>query len=260
MNKVVTRNMLKLQRPGFTDDVTGEGERLRGITDLLQRSFWSNYRYGRATKSAVRVSSNTNAARGKFAGMARGTVVDGEICGFVNRGVEPQHPYARKVVKALALAGLHPVRAQVSVTSPAHGLGTGVDLLCTRKATKEKRYVIVELKAGFNRPGVYDMTDGAMQRCLRDLPNSPRMQHAIQTVVTRALFMTTYPECGEVDACVLRVTDDGVHIHPVDASLYGRASSILEVLSQARHRMKRAVKAPKRKPGVRIVKSGRRVK
>ena len=224
-------------RPGFIDDVTGE--RVRGITHLLQRSFWPDYKYGRATQHAVRGAGGPSAPRGKWAGMARGSTVDAEICGFVNRGVEPNHPYAKKIMKALALAGLRPVRAQVSVTSPAHGLGTGVDLVCVR----EQRHVIVELKAGYNRPGVYDASDGSMKRFLHDLKNSPRMQHAIQTVVTRALFMATYPEYGDVDACVLRVTDAGVHIHPVDRALYGRATAILEVLSAARH----VVKRPSRK-------------
>ena len=232
------------KRPGFVDDVTGE--RVRGITHLLQRSFWPNYKYSRATRHAVRTTGVPSAPRGKWAGMARGSAVDAEICGFVNRGIDPKHPYAKKIVKALGLAGLRPVRAQVSVTSPAHGLGTGVDLVCSREqAQGSTRHVIVELKAGFNVLGVYDMADGTMKHLLRDLKNSPRMQHAIQTVVTRALFMATYPEYGDVDACVLRVTDAGVHIHPVDRALYSRGAAILEVLAAARHAVKRP--APRKK-------------
>lgn len=139
-----------------------------------------------------------------------------------------------QVLKTLSLAGLTPVRAQVRVTDATYGLGTGVDLLCTRRDGKTTRHVIVEIKAGFNVPGAYDMSTGPMLRGLNDIPNSPRMQHKIQTVVTRALFMACHPEIAAVDACVLRVTDDGVHIHPVEKALFAKAPLILSALAAAR--------------------------
>lgn len=138
------------------------------------------------------------------------------------------------MLKVLAIAGMTPVRAQVRVTDPTYGLGTGVDLLCTRRVGRATRHIIVELKAGFNAAGAYDASDGPMRRPLADLPNSARMQHKIQTVVTRALFKASNPEVAAVDACVMRVTDEGVHIHMVEAELFARAPAILAALAAAR--------------------------
>ena len=81
------------------------------------------------------------------------------------------------------------------------------------------------------------MSNGQMTRSLSDLNNSPRNQHQIQTVVTRALFVATFPEIAHVDACIVRVTNEGVHLHPVDRKLYSRAGAILETISLARNRI-----------------------
>lgn len=81
------------------------------------------------------------------------------------------------------------------------------------------------------------MSSGPMKRSLSDLADSPRNQHQIQTVVTRALFMDTFPDVSNVDACIVRVTGEGVHLHPVDRNLYSRAHAILETISLARTRI-----------------------
>jgi hypothetical protein len=138
----------------------------------------------------------------------------------------------------------------VTVADASVGLSTGVDLICTREDGKEKRLVLVEIKAGWNRESTYDATDGNMKGCLCDLPNSARHQHAVQTVITRALFKRSYPESGSPEACVLRVTDEGVHIHPVDSNLYKRAPAIMEALSkvsEAKPKFKKARVSIKRK-------------
>lgn len=261
---------------GFTDDYTGE--RMRGITHLLERCYWPTYNYRKATSGAVRTA--TGGPRGKRAGLIRGSQVDAQICGFVNRGVAPDHPYAKKILKALEVSGLTPVKvrrsdeacicvngtltpapplctqAQIKVTDPTFGIGTGVDLVCTRKVGETKHTVICELKCGFNRPGVYDMSSGPMKKSLGDLADSPRNQHQIQTVVTRALFMATFPEVSHVDACIVRVTDEGVHLHPVDRKLYGRARAILETISLARNRIGVKKVWTKKKKAVKPVRGG----
>jgi len=137
---------------GFTDEVTGE--RLRGITYLLERCFWPTYSYRKATSGAVKCTAAPNAPKGKRGGLIRGSQVDSQICGCVNRGVAPTHPYAIKILKALSVSGLKPEKAQVRVTDPTFGIGTGVDLLCSRTSESgRKKLVICEIKAGFNRPG-----------------------------------------------------------------------------------------------------------
>jgi len=54
--------------------------------------------------------------------------------------------------------------------------------------------------------------------------------------------MSTFPEHEDVDACIVRVSDEGVHIHPVDRKLYQKAGAIMETISLARNRIK--VKKP----------------
>ena len=86
--------------------------RLRGITELLRRRFWPNYNYRNATKGAPKTKSS-NAFKGRRAGFKRGNAVDHEIRAFVNKGIKPEQPYTRKILKALALAGMKPIKAQV---------------------------------------------------------------------------------------------------------------------------------------------------
>lgn len=103
-------------------------------------------------------------------GMRRGNAVDAEICAYVNRGVQPMLGYTRKVLKALDIAKLRPERAQVEVYDASHGLGTGVDLLCSRADRHGKRVpVVVELKMGWNTAGAYDAACGRMSGVLAGL-------------------------------------------------------------------------------------------
>lgn len=208
------------------DEVTGE--RYRGITHLLERTFWPRYSYRKATKELER-SGPRAPVRGARAGIRRGTAVDNELRRVVNDGAEPKHPFTRKILKALELAGLKPVRAQVLVSDPVHGLSTGVDLVCS----KGRRTVLVELKCGWGLPGSYEAHSGYMRGALSDVRNSPYYQHQVQTVVTRALYAATYP--GEMpDAVVVRVTDAGVHMHRLDPAIAALQHRIVDALGVAR--------------------------
>ena len=101
---------------GFVDDITGE--RLRGITALLQQCFWPTYNYRRATRGvAVRGTTKADAPRGKMAGLRRGSRVDAEVCAAVNRGVQPEHPYARKVC-CMCASTTHEARRAESALAP----------------------------------------------------------------------------------------------------------------------------------------------
>ena len=238
-------------RAGFVDDVTRE--RCRGITYLLERVFWPTYSYARALRGAPRAGPSSNTFTGRRAGFKRGSAVDAELCALVNRGIAATHPYTIKIIKALDVAGLRPVKAQVHVTSPAHGLGTGVDLLCARALPGGgERLVVVEIKCGFNRTEAYERSTGPMKRFLKHLPNSPRNQHAVQTTVTRAIFLACHPEVTALDAVVLRVTDAGVFLHAVDRSLYATAEAIMAALCAARDRHR--VRRPKLRKKVRAKK------
>jgi hypothetical protein len=83
---------------------------------------------------------------------------------------------------------------------------------------------------------------------LSDLSDSPRNQHAVQTAVTRFLFMQTYPDHPAPEACIMRISDDGVYFHPVPKSVLNRACTIVAAVSAARGRVRTGrIKSKKKK-------------
>lgn len=226
-------------------------DRNRGITHLLERVFYPNYKYSSAIRGAPKPETpSSNPFKGRRAGFKRGSAVDSEICRYVNKGELPQSAYARKLLRALAAAGLRPTKAQVHVKDAELGLATGVDLLC---AKPDGTPCIVEIKCGYNRPGAYEGSTGNMRKFLKHLTNSPHNQHIVQTVVTRALYLATFPETGRLECVIARVTDAGVHLHAVSSELHAHAAKILAAISDARGRVRvKKVKIKKKKPKKRI--------
>ena len=76
-------------------------------------------------------------------------------------------------------------------------------------------------------------------------------------MVTRALFMKTHPEAGDTEAIIARITNDGVHLHPVDRALFVHAPAIMKAISVARDRFapKSSRGAPAKKVRVRVKKN-----
>ena len=71
-------------------------------------------------------------------------------------------------------------------------------------------------------------------------------------MVTRALYAATFGEAPE--ACVLRATDAGVHIHALEAHVLSRSTAIMTALSLAKSRGA----ALKQRKGGRFKKGGRK--
>ena len=88
------------------------------------------------------------------------------------------------------------------------GLATAVDVVCWRG----ERLWLVEVKAGWDSNHTYDEWCGPMRGLGRSsLPDSPRNQHMLQLLVTRALFCSTFNlPPTRVEAAVARVSADGV--------------------------------------------------
>lgn len=214
---------------------------MRGITWLLEKAFWPSYDFRKATKD-IGTPASKEGPKTSRGGMRRGNEVDFQIRALVNDGEAVRHPFARKLLKALELQGLKPYRAQVRVEDEESGLFTGVDLLCKKGANQ---YIIVEIKCGFSRAGVYDASNGKMRGCLHDVSNSPRHQHAVQTAVTRYLFCKTFPELPAPEALVARVSDDGVHMHKIPAEFISKAKAIVQTISRL---TQTRIQVRKRKP------------
>lgn len=213
---------------------------MRGITEVLSRVFWPSFNYRKAVKD-VGTPASVSGPKSARGGMRRGNDVDFQIRAFANEGKAVSHPFARKLLKALSLNGLSPHRGQLRVADEETGLFTGVDLVCKRS---NGAVVLVEIKCGFGRAGVYDAANDKMRGCLSDLTNCPRNQHAVQTAVTRFLFTKTFPELPPPDAIVARVSDDGVYFHPVPQEVLKRAKSIAFAISKSRPVKKRSLRGP----------------
>lgn len=215
---------------------------MRGITDILARVFWPGYNYRKATRD-LGTPTSTKGPKTKRGGMRRGNEVDHQIRAFTNDSQPVTHPFARKLLKALELQGLTPYRAQVRVQDDESELFTGVDLVC--RDVKHK-FVLVEIKTGFSRAGAAEAANGKMRGILCEYTNCAKNQHAVQTAVTRYLFMKTFPEHSPPDALVARVGDDGVFLCPVPADILKKAKGIVAAISKCRARPKKAFKSTRR--------------
>jgi hypothetical protein len=71
-----------------------------------------------------------------------------------------------------------------------------------------------------------------MRGAARGLPDSPRYQHQVQLAVTRALYVSTYGV--EADACVVHVTEEGVHVYEQDSSVAACTNAILDSLIEVK--------------------------
>lgn len=206
----------------------GHGGNASGITELLRRCYYPDYRYrGGATGE-----------KGKGPrGMRRGTKVDVEVRGVVRalaagetwKPGRDTHPLTTKFVRALDVLGLEPVTAQTCVGDPGEGLATGVDLVAMDRKTG--RLVLVELKCGFN--GYNDRGTGPMRHELAGFMNSPRFQHQLQLAVTLELFVRTFGLAPQT-AYVLCANDNGVAYHELEPAVKALAPAMVARLRARR--------------------------
>jgi hypothetical protein len=85
--------------------------------------------------------------------------------------------------------------------------GTAVDVVCLRRGV----VWVVEVKAGWDDVGSYHRWCGRMRGAAGGLHDSPKNQHMLQLMVTRAMFCSTFgvSPCA-VRAAVALVSADGV--------------------------------------------------
>jgi hypothetical protein len=88
-------------------------KRLKGITSHLRAAFFPEYSL-RSAAHGPALAPRTSARRPSGpTGIERGSRVDAEITAAVNKVVRPRHPYARRIMAALAKAEFIPLRSQV---------------------------------------------------------------------------------------------------------------------------------------------------
>lgn len=125
--------------------------KLKGITKRLTEKLYSN---GELPKEAVSAPAGWKPTvwAGDGGGLRRGRAVDSQCCRLAAmsdkyRKMSQTYKITRFVFNALEKAGLEPIMGQRCVASARHRLGTGCDLVCWNKETRQ--VVVVELKTGF---------------------------------------------------------------------------------------------------------------
>lgn len=196
-------------------------DKASGITKVLQRVYYPNYRYTGGAKGE----------RGKGPkGMRRGTMVDVQVRQVVKALVKGEpfvktkttHPLTVKFMSALEVLGLDPVATQTNVGDRGMRLATSVDLVARDQKTNS--IVLVELKCGFNN--YMDTATARMRHEMNMYPNSPRFQHQLQLAVTTELFVRTFGIKPKT-CYVLTANDNGVTYHELEERFRAAAPAVI---------------------------------
>jgi hypothetical protein len=142
------------------------------------------------------------------------------------------------IFRALRREGMDPVMGQRVVADPGRGLGTAVDLVCS----KGDALVLVELKTGYSgnrtlaaKEGGRNAMMGAPFKSARDTILN---RHFAQLVATTALFVresSTLKRLSglglkRIEAALIYATNDDVELHALPEWWYRRGERLLSVL------------------------------
>jgi len=212
------------------------GPKMRGITKRLAERLYS--------KSALAQGPGQwrgGAWAGEGGGLRRGKAVDAQVSRLAKlseaaRRGSKMLKLTRLAFAALRYHGLEPVEAQRVVLDAGKGLGTAIDVVCTRGADE---LVLVELKCGF--PG--NRSEPAVPRAmmggpLRKAVDCALHRHLAQLAATAALFKA---EAGtlralaakgvtRVSGVLLYVNDDATEVHELPDWWERRGVKILDAI------------------------------
>jgi hypothetical protein len=187
------------------------GPKLRGITKLLHRRLYSE------ASLPSDGGWRGGAWQGSGGGLRRGKAVDSQVSRLANgsasaRKTSRMLKLTRMAFNALEYHQLVPVAAQRVVIDAMRGIGTAVDIVCTRGAHE---LVLVELKTGFSGDRTRDVGT-FMQKPLAKAKDSNINRHFAQLAVTVHLFKQESTTLAKLQAkgvdqdsgCVLYVDGD----------------------------------------------------
>ena len=205
----------------------------RGITAVIKSNYYPDYVFtkGPPFETAVNASGKKGRSRGLMVDHQVQKWIKGqgaaphELRGmFEDQGAQPLtfHPFARAFIELTQKLELTPIGTQVVVQDERCNVATLVDAVFLNA---KGRVVLVELKTGFE--GYNDTSNGDMKTDFAYLTNAPANQHQIQLAFTRCMFEETFQELGEVHAVIVRMTDSGAHVQPLDHRVWQTARAVL---------------------------------
>jgi hypothetical protein len=239
---------------------TVNGEKAKGVHRTISALFYPAYTYKAANKGPRGKVAPTVDTSDNLTGMGLGSAVDREAVSIVNLLVSlgiplntflsecrlrapahadqksmdalvgwqvTMHDYTRRFLAHVNAQQWEPVGCQVPCGSVEAKVATAVDMVCSSKRDGG-RLVLIELKCGFER--YIDRYSGHMCSPFQASTDCPRNQFQVQLMITRALFVSTYPNGKNVGCVIVRVTRDQVEqfsLAPAFVSQYRRAWSMV---------------------------------
>ena len=216
------------------------GCKLRGVTKLLEGRVWSNGTLPR--RATFGTEKKYGHWKGPSGGRRRGSAVDAQVCRLACMG-SAKRQRAKKlklvdmVFRALEAHGLCPVMGQRVVCDAKRGLGTAIDLVCTRGDS----LVLVELKTGYSGDRTIAATKGTVRSKMKPpfttAYDTILNRHLVQLTATTAMFMKeastlkrlTTLGVHAVESLLVYVTNEHVEIHEVADWWLKRGEKLLSV-------------------------------
>lgn len=217
------------------------GARLRGVTRILQKKVWSQ---GFLPARALFGEENKCGRwKGPDGGKRRGSAVDAQVCRLARlsdarRRSSKKFHLVDMIFLALRTQGMEQLMGQRVVCDVSRGLGTAVDLVCS----KEDALILVEVKTGY----AGDRTASAQMKGRNAKMGVPFAsandtilnRHFAQLTATTAMFvreietLRRLSEIGlkRVESVLVYATNDDVEVHSLPEWWLKRGERLLSVL------------------------------
>lgn len=197
---------------------------------MIKTNYYPDYVF--RPNATIVTSVLTKVRHGEKKGMARGRLVDNQIQKWIKHALclEPSrqfktkklHLFARAFIELTKKLDWKPIGTQVVVRDERCNIATLVDSVFVNA---KGQVVVVELKTGFD--GYNDVSNGRMKDGFAYLTNAPSHQHQLQLAFTRCMFESTFPEFGQVQAMLIRMTNTGAHVRSLDPRIEKTARAIV---------------------------------
>lgn len=123
-----------------------------------------------------------------------------------------EHEYVNLFFSALTRLKWTVIGTQIPVGCVVLGLATAVDVVCTNEWGDT---ILLEVKTGFD--SYYHCYIGQMEAPLEMYTDSPYHQHLLQLLVTKLLYMRTYPEKRISYCYIVRLNLHGIDLISLDS-------------------------------------------
>jgi hypothetical protein len=216
---------------------------LRGITSVLQRTFFPKYTISKAQRHATAEKEKGKEKKGKkmqkgtrLSPLARGRLIDADITRVIrtrNAERSKMHAHSWTLCQTIETKKWDMVRSQLFVGSPTHLLGTAVDLVCADKR-KPDEYILVENKSGYI--DYYHSDCGnSLPAPFQDFKDSSWTTHQLQLTLTRKLFELTYPTKKIKAAYVAVMHDQGISWFPHHTYFKDHSADVLKMCAPVKY-------------------------